>query len=124
MGVHGGLSEGNLGWVLLNLLFFSGDTWGDCHKVPSSFGRPEMQSSQAQLQTSTQVANDLQLPLDQHLDRGDGKARLHLSPTIRGFTANTDTGDQGPLIQGKREEGIGSSGQGDGLQSCVFFPLF
>ncbi|XP_020938002.1 neuroblastoma breakpoint family member 6-like, partial [Sus scrofa] len=75
------------------------DTWEDCHQVPLSFGRPEMQSSQAQLQTSTQVANDLQLPLDQHLDRGDGKARLHLSPTIRGFTANTDTGDQGPLIQ-------------------------
>ncbi|XP_047621971.1 neuroblastoma breakpoint family member 6-like isoform X1 [Phacochoerus africanus] len=75
------------------------DTWGDCHKVPLSFGRPEMQSSQAQLQTSTQVANDLQLRLDQHLDRGDGKARLHLSPTFRGFPANTDTGDQGPLFQ-------------------------
>ena len=124
MGVHGGLSKGNLGWVLLNLLFFSGDTWEDCHQVPLSFGRPEMQSSQAQLQTSTQVANDLQLPLDQHLDRGDGKARLHLSPTIRGFTANTDTGDQGPLIQGKREEGNREfRPRRWATELCVFPPL-
>uniref|UniRef100_A0A8D0MVF6 Olduvai domain-containing protein n=1 Tax=Sus scrofa TaxID=9823 RepID=A0A8D0MVF6_PIG len=82
------------------------DTWGDCHKVPLSFGRPEMQSSQAQLQTSTQVANDLQLPLSQHLDRGDGKARLRLSSNIQGFTANTDTGNQGPLF---RELGLDAS---------------
>lgn len=124
MGVHGGLSKGNLGWVLLNLLFFSGDTWGDCHKVPLSFGRPEMQSSQAQLQTSTQVANDLQLPLSQHLDRGDGKARLRLSSNIQGFTANTDTGNQGPLFRGKREEGNREfRPRRWATELCVFPPL-
>ncbi|KAM9106712.1 NBPF family member NBPF4-like [Megaptera novaeangliae] len=97
MGVLGGISTGKLGLVLLNPLFLSGD-WEDCHQRPLSFQGPGVQTSQAQLQKSTHMTNYLQLQLDQHFNCGHSKGTLGLSSTIWGFTANPDSGSQGPLF--------------------------
>uniref|UniRef100_M3XUC9 Olduvai domain-containing protein n=1 Tax=Mustela putorius furo TaxID=9669 RepID=M3XUC9_MUSPF len=72
-----------------------------CHQGPSSgnltFPRAQVQSSGAQTQPSTPVADSLQLQLDQHLDRGDNRARLSLSSAIGSLGTNMGCGDQPPL---------------------------
>ncbi|XP_061042070.1 neuroblastoma breakpoint family member 4-like [Eubalaena glacialis] len=78
-------------------LSVNGD-WEDCHQRPLSFQGPGVQTSQAQLQKSTHMTNYLQLQLDQHFNCGHSKATLGLSSTIWGFTANPDSGSQGPLF--------------------------
>ncbi|XP_036721581.1 neuroblastoma breakpoint family member 4-like [Balaenoptera musculus] len=80
-----------------SVLSVNGD-WEDCHQRPLSFQGPGVQTSQAQLQKSTHMTNYLQLQLDQHFNCGHSKATLGLSSTIWGFTANPDSGSQGPLF--------------------------
>ncbi|XP_057562677.1 neuroblastoma breakpoint family member 4-like [Hippopotamus amphibius kiboko] len=62
----------------------------DCHRGPVNFQGSEVQTSQAQLQKSTQDTNYLQVRLDQDFDCGDSKASLSLSFTIGGFNTDTD----------------------------------
>ena len=106
MGILGGLSKKKLSLVLLNALFLSGDTCEDCHQEPVIFPGSEVPTSQAQLQKSTHVTDCLQGQLDQHLDCGDSKALLGLSSINWAFTTNPDSGNQGPLFLGKKENGI------------------
>ncbi|EPY76565.1 hypothetical protein CB1_001410006 [Camelus ferus] len=70
------------------------DSWEDRPQGPLNFQGSEMQASQAQLQTSSQVIHHLQLQRDQRFNCGDGNARRGLSSTVWGFTANTEFGDQ------------------------------
>ncbi len=101
MDVVGGVDKRKVGLVLLNCPLLSGDSWEDRPQGPLSFQGSEMEASQAQLQTSTQVTHHLQLQRDQQFDCGDGNARLGLPSTVWGFTANTEFGDQGLPLQGK-----------------------
>ncbi|XP_064346056.1 neuroblastoma breakpoint family member 4-like [Camelus dromedarius] len=77
---------------VFSALAVHGDSWEDRRQGPLSFQGSEMEASQAQLQTSTQVTHHLQLQRDQQFDCGDGNARLGLPSTVWGFTANTDQG--------------------------------
>ncbi|XP_064443578.1 neuroblastoma breakpoint family member 6-like [Mirounga angustirostris] len=74
-----------------------------CHQGPSSgnwtFQRAEVQTSGAQTQPSTQVANILTPQLDQQLDSGDNRARLGLSCTLGSLDAKMGSGNQWPLFQ-------------------------
>ncbi|KAB1274808.1 Neuroblastoma breakpoint family member 4 [Camelus dromedarius] len=94
-----GADKRKVGLVLLNCPLLSGDSWEDRRQGPLSFQGSEMEASQAQLQTSTQVTHHLQLQRDQQFDCGDGNARLGLPSTVWGFTANTEFGDQGLPLQ-------------------------
>ncbi|XP_064346058.1 neuroblastoma breakpoint family member 4-like [Camelus dromedarius] len=84
---------------VFSALAVHGDSWEDRRQGPLSFQGSEMEASQAQLQTSTQVTHHLQLQRDQQFDCGDGNARLGLPSTVWGFTANTEFGDQGLPLQ-------------------------
>ncbi|XP_032342805.1 neuroblastoma breakpoint family member 4 isoform X2 [Camelus ferus] len=84
---------------VFSALAVHGDSWEDRPQGPLSFQGSEMEASQAQLQTSTQVTHHLQLQRDQQFDCGDGNARLGLPSTVWGFTANTEFGDQGLPLQ-------------------------
>nr|XP_045361630.1 neuroblastoma breakpoint family member 4-like isoform X1 [Camelus bactrianus]XP_045361635.1 neuroblastoma breakpoint family member 4-like isoform X1 [Camelus bactrianus]XP_045361638.1 neuroblastoma breakpoint family member 4-like isoform X1 [Camelus bactrianus] len=79
---------------VFSALAVDGDSWEDRPQGPLNFQGSEMQASQAQLQTSSQVIHHLQLQRDQRFNCGDGNARRGLSSTVWGFTANTEFGDQ------------------------------
>ncbi|VCW70069.1 unnamed protein product [Gulo gulo] len=78
-----------------------------CHQGPSSrnltFPRADLQSSGAQTQPGTQVADSLRLQLDQQLDCGDNRAQLGLSSAIRSLDAKMGSENQWLLIRGERE---------------------
>lgn len=76
-----------------------------CHQGPLggnlTFLRAEVQSSGAQTQPGTQVADSLWLQLDQQLDCGDNRARLGVSSAIGSLDAKMGSGNQWMLIQGE-----------------------
>ncbi|XP_077927895.1 NBPF family member NBPF6-like [Halichoerus grypus] len=76
------------------VLFVSGT-----HRGNWTFQRAEVQTSGAQTQPSTQVANILTPQLDQQLDCGDNRARLSLSCTLGSLDAKMGSGNQWPLFQ-------------------------
>ncbi|KAF5910922.1 hypothetical protein HPG69_000886, partial [Diceros bicornis minor] len=98
----GGPSKEKLGLILLKPLLVSAPVWETCQQGPlsrnMSFQRSEMRVSQAQLKPSTR--------LDQ-FHCGDGQARLGLSSTIWRFAANSDPGNQRPVLEGKKEKELG-----------------
>ncbi|XP_037585029.1 uncharacterized protein LOC119467464 [Cebus imitator] len=73
-----------------------------------SYYLSEVQPSQTQLESSTQLPISLGLELDQGIDSGNDLAKRGLSSTTCSFTANADSGNQCPFqVSRQREAALG-----------------